>query len=60
MGAGGQCADAVEAGVGADGPACILHTGTGSEGLERAIGGDGAAYIMPDWAGRMASVAYRD
>jgi len=30
-GAGGQCADAIEASVGADGPTCInLHTGTGS------------------------------
>jgi len=29
-GAGGQCADAIETGVGADGPARILHTGTGS------------------------------
>jgi len=35
--AGVQCTDAVETGVGADGPARILHTGTGSVGLGRAI-----------------------
>jgi len=29
-GAGGQCANTVETGVGADGLACILHTGMGS------------------------------
>jgi len=35
-GAGGQCADAIETGVfGADGPAHILHTGTGSASLGR-------------------------
>jgi len=39
------CADAVEADVGADGPARI-HTGTGSGGLRRAKGGDGAAYVF--------------
>jgi len=31
--ASGQYADAIEAGIGADGPACILHTGTRSGGL---------------------------
>jgi len=31
-GAGGQCADAIEAAVGADEPACI-HMGTGNERL---------------------------
>jgi len=50
-----QCTDARKAGVGADGQAGILHTGTESGGLGRAKGGDGAAYVMPDWAGRMAS-----
>jgi len=45
-GAGEQCTDAVEAGVGAERPAHI-HTGTGSGGLVWAKGGDGAAYIMP-------------
>jgi len=38
-GAGGQGADAIEACVGPDGPACILHTGTGSGGLDRAKSG---------------------
>jgi len=40
-GAGTQCADAIETGVGADGPARILHTGTGSGGLGRAKSGTG-------------------
>jgi len=31
--AGGPCADAVQAGFGADGPARILHMDTGSRGL---------------------------
>jgi len=53
-----QCADAIQAGVDADGPALILHTGTGSGDLERAKGGGGSAYIMPDWVGRMASKRY--
>jgi len=44
----------VQAGVGADGPTRI-HTGTGSGGLERAKDGDGAVYVMPGRAGRMAS-----
>jgi len=35
-GAGVQCADAIETSVGADGPARILHAGTGSGVLERA------------------------
>jgi len=38
--AGGQCAYATEAGVGADGPARI-HMGTGSADLGRAKGGTG-------------------
>jgi len=45
-GADGQCADAVEAAVGADG-ATRIHTGTGSGGLWRAKGGVGAAYTTP-------------
>jgi len=56
-GAGGQCADAVEACVGDDRPA-HMHTGAGSGVLGRANGGDGAAYVMPGWAGRMASQTY--
>jgi len=35
-GTGGQCTDAIETGVVADGPACILQTGTGSRGFGRA------------------------
>jgi len=35
-GSGGQCADAIETGVGADGPERILHTGIGEAG---ALGG---------------------
>jgi len=31
--AGGQCADAIEAGTRADGPVCILHTGKRRGGL---------------------------
>jgi len=54
-GADKQCTDAMEAGVGANGPARI-HMGSESRHLGRAKGGDGAAYVMPDWAGRMASV----
>jgi len=34
-------ADAVEVGIGADGPARILHTGTGSVDLRRAKNGMG-------------------
>jgi len=56
-GAGRQCADAIEAGVGADGPA-LIHTGKGSMGLWKRKGGDGAAYIMPGWAGRTDSWQY--
>jgi len=48
-------ADAIEAGVGADGPARILHKGTGSGGLGRAKSKFGAVYVMPDCAARMAS-----
>jgi len=48
-GAGGQCAGVIEADVGADGPARILHTGTGSGGLRWAKGRNGTAFIMPDW-----------
>jgi len=33
-GAGGQCADAIETGVGADGPARILHMGTEAGALD--------------------------
>jgi len=40
--------------VGANG-LTIIHTGTGSGGPGWAKGGDGAAYVMPDWTGRMAS-----
>jgi len=54
-GAGGQCADAIEAGVGADGPARI-HTGTASGGLGREKGWDRAAHVLPGWTGRTASV----
>jgi len=42
IGTGGQCADTIEAGVGADGPACILHTGMGSVGLGQVNGVYGA------------------
>jgi len=50
IGAGRRCAksDAIEEGSGADGAACI-HTGTGSGGLGRLKGGEGAAYVMPAW-----------
>jgi len=52
--AGRQCADPMEAGVRADEPARILHTGTRSGALRgRKAGGD--AYVIPDWAGKMAS-----
>jgi len=54
--AGGQCTDAVEAGIGADRLACTLHTGMGSGGLGWVKGGDWATYRMPDWVGRMSSV----
>jgi len=41
-------------GVGADAPArrARVHTGTVRRGLARAKGEDGAAYEMPDWAGK--------
>jgi len=54
-GAGGQCTDAIEAGVGIDGPAYI-HTGTGSGGLGWAKSAGGATYVMPGCAGRTASI----
>jgi len=55
-GTGRQCADAIETGVGADRPACMhMGMGLGSGGRRRAKGGDGAAYIMPSWAGKTAS-----
>jgi len=44
----------MEAGVGADGPARI-HTGTKNGELGRAKDRDGAAYVMPVWAGKMAT-----
>jgi len=47
--------DAIEAGVGADGPARI-HTDTGSGGIGWAKGGDRAACVMPGWAGITASI----
>jgi len=40
-GVGAQCANAIETGVGADGQARILHTGTESGGLGRAKNGTG-------------------
>jgi len=39
--AGAQFTDAIETGVGADGPARILHTGMGSGGLGPAKSGTG-------------------
>jgi len=39
-------------GVGANGSACI-HTGMGIGNLGLEKGGDGAAYEMPDWVGKM-------
>jgi len=39
--AGGQCANALEAGVRGDGPARILHRGTRSGGLGRTKNGMG-------------------
>jgi len=42
-GAGGQCANAIEASVAADGPACTHTHGTGSGGFNRVEGRDGAA-----------------
>jgi len=40
--------------VGANGPT-IIHMSMGSRGFVWTKRGDGAAYVMPDWAGRMAS-----
>jgi len=56
--AGGQCANATQAGVGADGPARI-HTGKGKRRLWAGERWDGTAYvtigIMPSWMSRMTS-----
>jgi len=52
--AGGQCSDAVEAGVGVTGRHAY-YTRVRETG---ALGGRkryGAAYVMPDWTGRMAN-----
>jgi len=46
--AGGQCADEIEGGVGANGPARI-HTGTGNEGLGQVKGMDRAARPLSKW-----------
>jgi len=43
-----------QTGVGADGPAHI-NMDIGSGGHRWAKGSDGAAYVMPKWADRMAS-----
>jgi len=51
---GGQCADAIERGIGVDWPIRILHTGTGSGGLQQAKAERGCLYVMPDWASRIA------
>jgi len=56
--AGRQCTDAIEAGVSTDEPACILHTGTGNGGIRQEKGRDGAAYVVPDWAGRTGRTNY--
>jgi len=40
--------------ISANGPT-IIHTGTGSKSPGWAKSGDGAAHVMPDWAGKMAS-----
>jgi len=42
--------------IGANG-STITHTGTGSGGPGWAKSGDGAAYVVPKWVGRMASKA---
>jgi len=41
VGVGAQCTDAIETGIGADGPACILHMGMESGGLGLAKNGTG-------------------
>jgi len=33
----------------------VIHMGTGSGGPGWVIGGNGASYVMPDWASRLAS-----
>jgi len=54
--AGKQCTDTIEAGVRADGPACILHMGTRSGGFGWAKSGTRIdTYVMPDWASSMTS-----
>jgi len=45
--------------VGANCPT-IIHMGTGSGGLGSAKGGEGVAYVMPDWAGRMIHIILND
>jgi len=58
-GAGGQCADAIEAGVIADRPECIqLHTGTGSGSLGQMEGGVRAAYICPVMRAALLVIVY--
>jgi len=55
-GAGGQYVDAIEACVSAYRPARILHMHWyGKRGPWAGEKRDGAAYVMLDWAGRMAS-----
>jgi len=54
-GPSGECADAIETGVGADGSARI-RTGTGSGGLGETKGRKEAAYVMPGWANTTASI----
>jgi len=52
---GGQCEDAVETGIDADRPAHTTH-GCGKRGSSVHKNRNGAAYVMHDWAGRMASI----
>jgi len=54
-GAGEQYADAMEADVVADGLAVHAYYTRVQEAGALAKGGDWAAYVMPNWAGRMAS-----
>jgi len=42
-------------GIGADGPERILHKGMRCRGLGLGEKRDGDAYVMLDWAGRMAN-----
>jgi len=55
-GKGGQCADVIETGVGADGPARIHGTRSGALGGRKAE--RGCLRTMPDWAGTMDSTVY--